>query len=479
VAIDSANNSPLFAALLNEKYAQFWKLLSSVKNEKSFLKSAAQLYSQWGSEIKVKQIEKLIGETILTKKESFSSLRKSTSKKYKTANIGVESVLPSLPETSDSSDTHFPSPSRKMADIDIDTVIKVTNSITNETDLKILVDTIVGHLMSNTGATRVVLFVNEEDGLKIQRIFDTSEVDHTNLEMAAPYALTNYVYRTKESKVYSETPTEGYLVADKYFETYKPRSILCCPIKHQNVLTGVIYLENRIQNGIFTASRVKLVQTLMASASISIANANLLQKNKELSLALGNSISPSPNFNVETPIQKVFDAIKQVKERFEPNDPIIHTLDVVLSTLTSDGLFRANLGEINGKDGKGIDLDTKNWIENSLLMTGNTTDDTKNVSSVDLMVVKETSANHRELLLNSMQPVKKVEINRELEVSGLSTFNCFKLAELTNGTPLYFLTYHMLEKYKLIEAFNLNPVQTHNFLQKVESGYNRLPFHNR
>jgi hypothetical protein len=256
---------------------------------------------------------------------------------------------------------------------------------------------------------------------------------------------------------------------------YKPKSILCCPIKHQNVITGAFYLENRLQNGSFTTNRVNLVKSLMASASISIANAQLLLKNKELSQALQNSTVPSPKYNVETPMQKVFEAINSVKLKFEPDDPIVQTLDVVLSTLMSDGLFSANLGEVNDKDGKGIDQDTKNWIESSLLMTTQAKSESR-----DKQV--RLTPNEKDVLpmitINNSH-IKQNEINAILEKSADPSFDCFELNTVSEGQPLYFLTTHMLNKYRLTEAFGLNPVTVQAFLQKVESSYNKLPYHNR
>lgn len=55
------------------------------------------------------------------------------------------------------------------------------------------------------------------------------------------------------------------------------RSILCVPLKiHERVL-GVIYVDNRIQEGIFTQADLELLSAIASSAAIAIENARLYQ----------------------------------------------------------------------------------------------------------------------------------------------------------------------------------------------------------
>ena len=373
---------------------------------------------------------------------------------------------------------------RKVIDIDINTVLKVTNSITNETNLNALVDKILGHLMNNTGATRAVLLFNDYGTLFVQKILPSEgakiESDDV-LKDTAPMNIIDHVFRTNESKVFQDCPSEGSFANDNYIQKFKPKSIMCCPIKHQNHITGIIYLENRLQTGTFTATRFNLVKSLMASASIAISNAQLLQKNKELSDALQDSNlkrqNPGAKFNVETPMQKVFDAINSIKERFAAGDPIHHTLDAVLSTLASDGLFAANLGEVNDQDGRGIDQDTKNWIESSLLMTnrGNGEDKT---STIPRIVENINISGKPDRIFAHPPEVNLGEIESMLKLSNTPKFDCFKLHELTDGQPLAYLSSHILKQFRLDQTFNLNWTTLDNFFHKIESSYNKLPFHN-
>ncbi len=55
------------------------------------------------------------------------------------------------------------------------------------------------------------------------------------------------------------------------------RSILCVPIKIKERLLGIIYVDNRIQAGIFTPADLELLTAIAANAAIAIENAHLYQ----------------------------------------------------------------------------------------------------------------------------------------------------------------------------------------------------------
>jgi phosphoserine phosphatase RsbU/P len=53
------------------------------------------------------------------------------------------------------------------------------------------------------------------------------------------------------------------------------RSILCVPLKFQNRILGTLYVDNRIQAGIFTQADLELLSSIASSAAIAIENARL------------------------------------------------------------------------------------------------------------------------------------------------------------------------------------------------------------
>ena len=55
------------------------------------------------------------------------------------------------------------------------------------------------------------------------------------------------------------------------------RSILCVPLKVKDKVTGVIYVDNRLQAGIFIQADLELLNAIASSAAIAIENARLYQ----------------------------------------------------------------------------------------------------------------------------------------------------------------------------------------------------------
>jgi phosphoserine phosphatase RsbU/P len=53
------------------------------------------------------------------------------------------------------------------------------------------------------------------------------------------------------------------------------RSILCVPLKVKDQVTGVIYVDNRLQAGIFTQADLELLSAIASNAAIAIENARL------------------------------------------------------------------------------------------------------------------------------------------------------------------------------------------------------------
>jgi phosphoserine phosphatase RsbU/P len=55
------------------------------------------------------------------------------------------------------------------------------------------------------------------------------------------------------------------------------RAILCVPLNFRNKMLGVIYVDNRMQVGIFTKADLELLRAIASSAAIAIENARLYQ----------------------------------------------------------------------------------------------------------------------------------------------------------------------------------------------------------
>ncbi|KAI8925591.1 hypothetical protein BC831DRAFT_265099 [Entophlyctis helioformis] len=584
----------LYEAWAYEREGLLWLEQGMKRHAHSCLRTAKTLWEQWGCTGKAQQLATSFPEAI----PPVPALSRRPSRRFKTgillsAQRGFAGSLSEAEESSiESSLTDARSPAmddvspfrsdsnsgssvgrRRVVDLDIDTVLKVADSISSETDLNEMLDKIVTHLMVNTGATRAVFLLKDDNdtlvihaesssgrdvhlGLdatspegmasptRVTKKDKSPSADNAHGETAAasarasqshaigadlgdslrvPFSIVNVVARTKEPLVFTDTPDEVVYRKDPYVEHNKPKSILCCPVKQQRALIGVIYLENHLQPATFTPKRIEIVRSLMASAAVSIENAKLVKKNTELAEALRGtrtltSAAGGPKYNVDAPIKRVLDSLQLVKARFPASDPVVQTLDTVLTTLTSNGLFAANVDEFNDEQGRGLDQDTKTWIEASLLQQisktqpRNQTDGAGQGSTayLDAAARRKVSGSindlggsllnhassrgslpnlaasksldmgseHALLIQHDLASLNYAEINQYLELASRAEFDVFYFAELTCGSPLYFLSVHFFKRYGLMETFKLNENMIRNFFERVERFYHKLPYHN-
>ncbi|MUG92076.1 protein kinase [Scytonema sp. UIC 10036] len=166
--------------------------------------------------------------------------------------------------------------------LDLSTVLKVSCAISEEICLHKLLDKLMQILIENTGAQRGLLVLQKsgelvlaaEGSLEFEKSVLIPFVPiQENLDL--PISIIKYVANNKETLVLNNAIQETLCNNDTYILKHQPQSVLCLPIIYQNNLTGLLYLENSITQGVFTRDRLKVLSLLCTQISISIENANL------------------------------------------------------------------------------------------------------------------------------------------------------------------------------------------------------------
>nr|KAJ3418611.1 hypothetical protein HK105_008101 [Polyrhizophydium stewartii] len=542
-AIESAHNKGilLYEAWATELHGLFWLGQKSKRLARMCLVSAAQLWVIWGSDAKSAALQACYSDVLAD-----AGLGRRGSRWHKMPSISIraqgsdgiegaadmsspsrnstmsDGLMPSaIPKSMSFTSTAF-SP-RRPPDVDLTTVLKVANSLSNETKLEVLLDKLMDHLTANTGMTHAVLLLNESSRLWITAVASVGadgarhfQIEHTEASTCPdrlPLMITDFVFRNQQTLVFTNMPDEAIYEGDPYVSRVRPSSMLCCPIKHQSNTTGVIYLENRDYVGVFTPSRTEFVQSLMGSASVSIENARLMKRNEELSNALReteqkkmqqqNDNTPNgPRYNFDSPIKRILEMVGKVKARFAPDDPEMKKLDNILKLLTSDGLYAANIDDVNDENGQSLDQDTKSFLEASLLQrttkhsaqpvilsSGSelmlnislaSTGRTSSGASLTGSVLSQSFGHSYQppMLLKEPQPLNVAEIDSYLQNCLTLDFDVFKLAEITFSSPLYYLCMHLMQRFGLFDNAEVPEHVLRMFIQRVESGYHQIAYHN-
>jgi predicted ATPase/class 3 adenylate cyclase/tRNA A-37 threonylcarbamoyl transferase component Bud32 len=171
-------------------------------------------------------------------------------------------------------------PKNNFQYLDVATITRSSQAISEEIKLESLLGKIMNIIMMNAGAENGMLLLEQQGKLFIQASVDGSKViTMQNIPVKEsedlPQTVINYVSHLNEPVVLDDASNKGEFMNDKYILERKPKSVLCSPIIFLNKLYGVIYLENNISVGAFTADRLKVLQLLSSQMAISIQNANI------------------------------------------------------------------------------------------------------------------------------------------------------------------------------------------------------------
>ena len=165
--------------------------------------------------------------------------------------------------------------------LDLGTVIKVSEAVSGEIVLEKLIDTLMRTAIEHAGADRGLLILPRADEYRIEAEITTGSQVKVDLRQASvtaaelPESVLRYVLRTKESVLLNDANSENAFSTDEYIREHHARSMLCLPILKQTRLLGILYLENNLTVGAFTPARMAILKLLASEAAISIENARL------------------------------------------------------------------------------------------------------------------------------------------------------------------------------------------------------------
>jgi PAS domain S-box-containing protein len=233
-------------AVANEVAARFYAARGFEKIARAYLRDARYCYERWGANGKIRQIDNFYPH--LTKDE---------------VTVGPRSII-GVP----------------LEQLDLGTVIKVSQAVSAEMDLDKLIDTVMCAAIEHAGAARGLLILSPGNGQRIEAeattLGDKVLVRRKEAALGAlPQSIVNYVARTQEFVILDDASSQNRFAADTYFSQHHARSVLCLPLITQGKLVGVLYLENNLAPNVFTSNRVAVLKLLASQAAISLENTQL------------------------------------------------------------------------------------------------------------------------------------------------------------------------------------------------------------
>ncbi len=190
-----------------------------------------------------------------------------------------------------------PPPASILPDLDVDYLMKSSLAISAEIEEDALLKKIMNVIVECSAAQHGYLLIASAGHLLVRAESHVAEKHavrtiNERLDNVADIckAIVRYVYRTGEKVVLANAAEEGAFMDNPEVQERRLRSLLCLPIVKQARLIGVLYLENRLADDIFTAEKTQMAELLMSQAAISLENARLLVEMKEADVQIKQSL---------------------------------------------------------------------------------------------------------------------------------------------------------------------------------------------
>jgi len=271
-------------AIAYERAAEFYLAVEREELGLLYLRNAHHCYSRWGAKAKVIALENEYPQYLI------NTTRRTESNQ----------ISPTRSTGGSSSEV-----------LDLSTVVKASQVLSGEIILEKLLVKLMQIAIENAGAQKGFLLLPTQGTTEVLAIEagGTVETETIQVLQSTPIdtldpianlpllssAIVNYVARTQESIVLNDAVNQGQFTRDPYITTVQPKSVLCSPLLNQGQLSGILYLENNLTTGAFTADRIEVLNILSSQAAISIENSRLYrtleqkveERTKELSQTLG------------------------------------------------------------------------------------------------------------------------------------------------------------------------------------------------
>ncbi|NLS07599.1 PAS domain S-box protein, partial [Rhizobium sp. P32RR-XVIII] len=239
-------------ALAHELAARFYAVHDFEDISQLYLRNSRYEYLRWGAIGKVRQLDQL-----------YPQLAEPQAVSLPTSTIGTP-----------------------VEQLDLATVIKVSQAISGEIVLEKLIDTLMRTALENAGAGRGLLIFPRGGELRVEAEAETTGGDvavHLRPEPSTapmPGAIANFVARTGEPVILDDAAAENDF-NDAYIRDNKPRSVLCLPLIKQGRMVALLYLENNLAPRVFTPARMAVLKLLASEAAISLENSRLYRDLEE------------------------------------------------------------------------------------------------------------------------------------------------------------------------------------------------------
>lgn len=158
----------------------------------------------------------------------------------------------------------------------LEALVDIGNVINSSLDLEIVLNEVMDTIIQLSGAERAFLMVRNEKGdmeVMVARNWERESLEPQEWEISS--TIVGRVLENGEAILTTNALADPRFGAQESIIAYNLRSILCVPLKVKGKLTGVVYADNRVREGLFTERERSLLSAFANQAAVAIENAML------------------------------------------------------------------------------------------------------------------------------------------------------------------------------------------------------------
>lgn len=169
---------------------------------------------------------------------------------------------------------HPPQPSGERLAL----LYRLSQTFNSSLDLDEVLNRVMDEVITVMQAERGFVMLREEDDrltFRVARGMDRNTIDEPEFQVSR--GVVERVAREGQPILTSDAQSDDRFSMRESVLSLKLRAILCVPMRIKDRISGVIYVDNRLQAGIFTPEDRDLLTAIASSAAIAIENARLYQ----------------------------------------------------------------------------------------------------------------------------------------------------------------------------------------------------------
>jgi sigma-B regulation protein RsbU (phosphoserine phosphatase) len=155
---------------------------------------------------------------------------------------------------------------------------RLSQTFNSTLDLDEVLNRVIDEVIAATRAERGFVMLREDDGrlvFRAARGMDRETIDDPEFQISR--SVVERVAYEGQPLLTSNAQSDEWLSGRVSVIALGLLSILCVPLRIKDTILGVIYVDNRLQVGLFSPDDLELLATIAASAAIAIENARLYQ----------------------------------------------------------------------------------------------------------------------------------------------------------------------------------------------------------